>query len=70
MAKFIEVTNDCDGKKMLINLAWVEEICQGATGLVTIYFAFNCPDCIEQDYIHVKESYEEIKRKVGTEDGK
>ena len=70
MAKFIEVT-DISGAKVLINPAWVEEIFEyGQEEGSTIYFAFNCPNANDQDYLRVQESYEEIKRKVGTEDGK
>ena len=68
MAKFIEVTA-LDGTKRLINLAWVEDIWdRGGTG-VDIYFAFSAPHAFEQHFLRVLESYEEIKRKVGVEDG-
>lgn len=67
MAKFIEVTA-FDGTKRLINLAWVEEIWDRG-GSVDIYLAFSCPHAAEQDRLRVRDSYEEIKRKVVTEDG-
>ena len=68
VAKFIEVTNIA-GKKRLINLAWVEDIWDEENG-VCIYFAYSAPHAVEQHYIRVLESYEEIKRKVGAENGK
>ena len=61
MAKFIEVT-DLDGRKRLINTAWIEEIWEGDNA--TIYFAFNCPNGGDQDSLVVQESYKEIKMKV------
>ena len=68
MAKFIEVTA-LDNTKRLINTAWIEEIWEGKNA--TIYFAFNCPNTVDQDALVVQESYEEVKRKVlGAEDGK
>lgn len=67
MARFIEVT-DCDGKKRIINLAWVEEVWEEENG-VCIYFAFSAPHAGEQDYLYVRESYEEIKRKLDIKNG-
>ena len=61
MAKFIEVT-DLDGRKRLINTAWIEEIWEGENA--TIYFAFQADNMVDQDSLVVKESYEEIKRLV------
>lgn len=66
MAKFIEVT-DLAGTKRLVNTAWIEEIWEGDNA--TLYFAFNCPNGVDQDSLVVQESYEDIKRMV-TEDGK
>ena len=63
MAKFIEVT-DIAGTKRLINLAWVEEIWHTEGGTTNIYFAFSCPNAVEQDWLQVKESYEEIKAMI------
>jgi uncharacterized protein YlzI (FlbEa/FlbD family) len=61
MAKFIEVT-DLDGRKRLINTAWIEEIWEGDNA--TIYFAFQAENMVDQDSVIVRESYEEIKMKV------
>ena len=61
MAKFIEVTTQ-DGAKRLINTAWIEEIWEGDNA--TIYFAFQAENMVDQDYMVVMESYEEIKMKV------
>ena len=62
VAKMIEVTTQ-DNVKWLINTAWIEQIKKEKHGS-TIYFAFNIPNGIEQDYMHTMESYEEIKMKV------
>lgn len=68
MSKFIEVTTD--NGKWLINTAWIEQIME-EEGKAIIYFAFNIPDAYEQDYMRVKESYEEVRLKVlgGGRDG-
>ena len=68
MAKFIEVTprknpNAEHNGKCLINTRWVEEIHSKGDG-ACIYFAFTNPGCVEQDYMVVQESYEEVKMKV------
>ena len=62
MAKIIEVTTP-DGDKWMINTRWIEQIKEEESGTI-IYFAFNPPNTIEQDYMHTKESYEEIEMKV------
>ena len=62
MAKMIEITA-YDGKKWLINTAWIEMISEDACG-TTIYFAFSLPNSDEQDYIRTQENYEDIKMKV------
>ena len=62
MDQFIGV--HCNGEKRLINLRWVEEIREDKNYCVTIYFAFTNPNCIEQDYLNVDESYDEIKRLI------
>ena len=61
MAKFIEVT-DLDGRKRLINTAWIEDIWGGENA--TIYFAFQAENMVDQDSLVVQESYSEIKMKV------
>lgn len=62
MEQFIEV-HIKEGKR-LINLRWVEEIRENKDGRATIYFAFNCPNSIDQDYMNVDESYNEILREI------
>ena len=62
MAKMIEVTA-FDGKRWLINTAWIEMISEDEIG-TTIYFSFSLPNSDEQDYIRTKEGFEEIKTKV------
>lgn len=59
MAKFIEVTAD-DGGKRLINTAWIEEIFD-SDGQAIIFYAVTPPLMEEQDWVKVKESYAEIK---------
>ena len=61
VSKFIEVT-DLYGRKRLISTDWIEEIWEGDNA--TIYFAFNCPNGVDQDSLVVKESYSEIKRMI------
>jgi hypothetical protein len=58
MAKFIEVTY-CGGKVML-NTEIIEEVIE-EQGRTVIYLAFNCPNAIDQDYISVEESYQQIR---------
>ena len=58
MEQFIEV--HIKEEKRLINLRWVEEIRENPDGRTTIYFAFNCQNSIDQDYMNVDESYNEI----------
>lgn len=60
MNNFIEVHGKDIDKPVLINLSHVEEICPDGNGVI-IYFAFNAPECYEQDYIRAKESYDKIK---------
>lgn len=62
MEQFIEV--HIKGVKRLINLRWVEVILKEPDGCATIYFAFNCPNSIDQDYMKVDESYNEILREI------
>ena len=62
MKQFIEV--HIKGEKRLINLQWVEEIHKNPDGSATIYFAFNCPNSIDQDYMKVDESYNEILSEI------
>ena len=62
MEQFIEV--HIKEEKRLINLRWVEEIRENADGCATIYFAFYCPNSIDQDYMKVDESYNEILREI------
>lgn len=60
MAKFIEV-NGVDYKKHLINVNHIEEVESDIAGRAIIYFAFNCPNAIEQDYMKLRDSYEHIR---------
>lgn len=57
MSQFIKV--HVDGKAHLINLDWVEKISGN-----TIYFAFNVPNAVEQDYLKVDETSEQLWRKI------
>ena len=61
MNNFIEVT-DLVGIKRLINTDWIEEVWEGDNA--TIYFAFNCPNGVDQDSLVVKESYSKIKSMI------
>lgn len=62
MDKFIEVHQN--GEKRLINLRWVEEIREDKDYCVTIYFAFANPNSVNQDYLYVDESYDEVKQLI------
>ena len=62
MEQFIEV--HIKKEKRLINLRWVEEIHENTDGCATIYFSFNCSNSIDQDYMKVDESYNEILREI------
>lgn len=59
MKGFIEVTSTNNGRKVLVNIKWIEWLEDS-----TIYLAFNVPDAVEQDYIKCKETYSEIKQKI------
>ena len=62
MKGFIEVTDDI--KTHLLNVKHIEEVWKDKNGKYTIYFAFNIPDAVEQDYVTTFESYDEIKRRI------
>ena len=62
MEQFIEV--HIKEEKRLINLRWVEEIRENPDGCATIFFAFNCPNSIDQDYMKGDESSNEILRGI------
>ena len=62
MENFIEV--HINEEKRLINLRWVEEIHKNPDGCATIYFAFNCPNTLDQDYMIVDEGYNEILKLI------
>lgn len=72
MARFIEVTDNDDGAKRLVNTNWIEEICEGSSrGVWILYIAFNSQGRFMQDYISCQESYEEVKAMIlGKDEGK
>ena len=59
------------GKETIINTRWIEEIAQDEDGSCVIYFAFQSPNCVEQDYIAPDESYKEVRSMIfgGNRDG-
>lgn len=61
MDNFIELHENGEGR--LINLRWVEEICDN-DGEATIYFAFTGPECVEQDYVVPDETYSQIVNQI------
>lgn len=65
MDKFIEV--HCKGERHLINVDWIEEIYEDSDCKVTIFFAFNIPNGIEQDRLQVDETYDKIRRMLWSE---
>lgn len=62
MKNFIVV--HAEGKEILVNLAWVEEI-RAEDNKTTIYYAFQCSTAYEQDYIIIDETIEDIKKQLG-----
>lgn len=67
MAKFIEV--HLEGRPIMVNLDYVEEIEKANNGKCTIYQSFNCPDASEQDYIKPDETYDEVRLMIGSAQG-
>ena len=57
MSRFIKVHRE--GIPHLIKLDWVEEIQEDR-----IYFAFNVPDAVEQDYLEVDETFEQLLKMI------
>ena len=49
-----------DGKRRLLNVRHIEEVCEVGEHHCNIYMAFNTPNAIEQDYFQVRQSYDEI----------
>lgn len=59
MKGFIEIVGK-DGKKRLLNVRYIEEVCEIGEHHCDIYLAFNCPNATDQDYYQVRQSYDEI----------
>lgn len=49
-----------DGKRRLLNVRHIEEVCEIGEHHCDIYMAFNCPNATDQDYFQVRQSYDEI----------
>ena len=62
MKGFIEVT--AENGTHLLNVKYIEDVCEDEDGKFTIYLAFNAPDADKQDYIFPYESYDEVKRMI------
>lgn len=62
MKGFIEVTTE--NGTHLLNVKHIEEVWKDKDGKCTIYFAFNIPDAVEQDYVLPYENYDEVKRMI------
>lgn len=62
MNNFIEL--HIEKEKVLVNTLWIQQIFRNENRECTIYFAFNPQDCVEQDYIRIKETYDEVLRKI------
>lgn len=58
MAKFIQV--HVNGQAHFINLDWIEGIRADEHNSAMIYFAFNNPNCLEQDSYVVDETYDDL----------
>ena len=59
MNKFIEVHSK--GERHLVNINWIEEVYEDYSNNVTIFFAFNIPNEIEQEILKIDETYEKIR---------
>lgn len=59
MSKFIELC-DKNGKRHYMNINYIEEVAECENGGCVIFFAFNCPNATEQDYIEVQKEYDEV----------
>ena len=62
MKGFIEVT--AENGTHLLNVKYIEDVCEDVDGECTIYLAFNAPDAVQQDYVLPYESYDEVKKKI------
>jgi hypothetical protein len=59
MKGFIEIKTK-DKYRRLINVNFIEEVCERDGGACSVYMAFNSPMAYEQDYFEVIQSYDEI----------
>ena len=59
MANFIELVERRSGRKVCVNVRYIEQVIADDYGCA-VYFAFNCPDAVEQDFISTKMSYDEV----------
>lgn len=63
MKGFIDVT-DIAGERRLINVRHIEEIAKDDEERCTIYMAYHPPHGIDQNYVIVDMSFDEIKETI------
>lgn len=56
MKGFIEIVGK-DNKTRLLNVRYIEEVCEIGENHCNIYMAFNCPNATDQDYFQVRLPY-------------
>ena len=59
MKGFIEIVGK-DNKTRLLNVRYIEEVCEFGANHCDIYLAFNCPDAYEQDHYQVRLPYSRV----------
>ena len=59
MKGFIEIVGK-DNKTRLLNVRYIEEVCEVGANHCDIYLAFNCPDAYEQDHYQVRRPYSRV----------
>lgn len=59
MKGFIEIVGK-DNKTRLLNVRYIEEVCEIGENHCDIYLAFNLPDAYEQDHYQVRLPYSRV----------
>ena len=59
MKGFIEIVGK-DNKTRLLNVRYIEEVCEVGANHCDIYLAFNCPGAYEQDHYQVRLPYSRV----------
>ena len=59
MSKFIELV-DSGGRFHFVNVDYIEDVVKIGVNECEVYFAFNCPNACEQDYIKPQQTYDDV----------